>query len=782
MIDPDKLNLISTISKARQMYLNGVSRDKIGKKLGIEPSKITPWVADINPDWEAALDQLLAKGYIKSEIITLLCEKVNCSKSTARSWLSKDYKPTIPAQLALVALNDHLDAKPYLGWDGDWRAAVDSMLEKGYKKTELVRKLRDRTSYGQRAAMQWFSKKNVPPIPAQIEMVNLDQELPPLPDLPDWKTLVDELLGLGYNISELARMLQEHIDCNIGTAKFWFYKKNTPPPAAQIAIANLHSRLSALPDWKSSVNSLLAKGYSKNELGRMLSDRIDCKPRTAVSWLAKKSRPPALAKIAIIKLDEELPSLIIEENWEDAVDRMLDKGYSRIQLARILCRHIGCNPLSAQRWFAKKFSPSLYVRAAIIEMEKKLADKKSQKRTLRRRNPDIDPEMLNELSQRAKARELYLKGVGRTEISRRLGLYRAKIRSYIIDLIPDEDPRITQARELYQNCTHVNFFGKPDLKKIGEKVGKSVGTIHRWKKEGLLGPEKKCLSPRQQKVKDAYQGCQFYKYNRHNIKGLGRLVNASPQTIERWLKRGILGDPPSCKEHPTLSPLGRTERRGAERYDIAKQLYQDCVYVNRRNKPNLTEIGKHVGVGMQTVKRWLQNGFLGEEITCGLTETQRRAKELYQGCKYINHMGDPSIRAIANELGISITPINGWIKKGLLGDKPVCMPNRYGDVAALHEQGHSIREISNILKRPLETVRFQLRKFKETAKHNKSRGIRRRTKPSRIKKLRIQKGLLQKDLARLADVTISAVRRAEQGLSKDESLKQLLLDILTYDV
>jgi len=105
--------------------------------------------------------------------------------------------------------------------------------------------------------------------------------------------------------------------------------------------------------------------------------------------------------------------------------------------------------------------------------------------------PDVDPR-----KQRARARKLYQRTGNLSETARQIeGVGWRKVREWVEDLIPDVDPRIQQARELYQQ-------GISRIR-ISKKLRVHHRALNKWLAD--LIPKKPDADPRKQQARELYQ-------------------------------------------------------------------------------------------------------------------------------------------------------------------------------------------------------------------------------------------------------------------------------------
>lgn len=207
--------------------------------------------------WESAIDELLQKGYPKSELAQQLCQRMpNCKIASAKGWFAKRSTPSLPIQETIIKLNKELPSL-VSSLNILWESAVDELLQKNYSGRELARQLCQRIpGCNLGTAATWFAKRNTPSLPMQEAIVKLNEELPAL-------------------------------------------SRKTLKPRSRGSTA-----------WKSAVDNLLQKGYLKSVLARQLCQRISCNANyAAANWFTKSVEPPLLAQEAIVKLNEELPPL-----------------------------------------------------------------------------------------------------------------------------------------------------------------------------------------------------------------------------------------------------------------------------------------------------------------------------------------------------------------------------------------------------------------------------------------------------------------------------------------
>jgi SOS response regulatory protein OraA/RecX len=252
-------------------------------------------------DWGKSLDSLLSKGYTQKELSYLLAEILGCAPNTAVFWLNKKAKPRKEAQKAILDLDKKLIPRAGFDWAGDWEEAVNSLLRKGYRKSELSRIIGEHVGCNPSTAITWVMKKSKPPLDVQQAIVSLDETLSSI----KWEAAIDSLIEKGYNRSMISDILCQKFKCKFNTALGWVSKKYRPTLGMQKKIVELDRNLPNI-NWRAAVENLLSKGYSKAELGRMLCERIKCRPVTAARWFGKPRKLPGHVRQAIVRLDQEI--------------------------------------------------------------------------------------------------------------------------------------------------------------------------------------------------------------------------------------------------------------------------------------------------------------------------------------------------------------------------------------------------------------------------------------------------------------------------------------------
>jgi len=206
-------------------------------------------------DWHSAVGSLKDKGYTSSEVARMLRDRIECKIGTARTWIDKARK-SIPleAQEALVALDKRLSPKAELSWTGDWKAAADSLLNKGYSRRALGKLLCQRIPCNSLTAeTTWFGKNRQTPtsIAVRQAIVDLDHELPSLTS-DDYLKAIEILIGRGYSRNKLSIIISQETGYGITSARNWVYqtvvlgKIRRPPLKVQQFIINLLDRLPEL--------------------------------------------------------------------------------------------------------------------------------------------------------------------------------------------------------------------------------------------------------------------------------------------------------------------------------------------------------------------------------------------------------------------------------------------------------------------------------------------------------------------------------------------------------
>ena len=227
--------------QAHNLYRQGYLKKEISQKLGIGLATIRRWLSQLEePSWEEAIDDAISKGYTPHELGTLLCQRIKCNASSAAHWFNKRYKPKLWVQHAIVEFSKELSKKTIY----EWQDALAKLFLTGLSKRKLSKILSKRCGISKNSILtNWLSDKRTPPIQLQRVMVEISEELQPLPPLPDakiWKDAVSSLLKKGYSKLELARRLCKLIPCNSATAQYWFAGKKLPPIEARKAIIELN--------------------------------------------------------------------------------------------------------------------------------------------------------------------------------------------------------------------------------------------------------------------------------------------------------------------------------------------------------------------------------------------------------------------------------------------------------------------------------------------------------------------------------------------------------------
>jgi len=136
-------------------------------------------------DWHPAVDDLLAKGYQKTELARILCEAQGCNVRTAKEYFMKKHRPPLHLQQAIIELNTTLHPKPgfenyqqWIDFEGDYVGAIERLLAQGYLKSQLARMLAEKTGCSANtAAREWLTLKYTPPLRIQYAIVQLEEEL-----------------------------------------------------------------------------------------------------------------------------------------------------------------------------------------------------------------------------------------------------------------------------------------------------------------------------------------------------------------------------------------------------------------------------------------------------------------------------------------------------------------------------------------------------------------------------------------------------------------------------
>ena len=240
-----------------------------------------------------------------------------------------------------------------LVWEGDipWEEAIDSLRSKNYSLRELGRMLSKKIPYAPETIKAWLSKTQIPGNrQAKIALVLLDRGLQPFSSEQQKRSKAIKLYKNGLNPTQIQQKLK------VGHYKL----KNW-----------LSSELEEEEhfDWKIAIDKLLDKGYTQRALAEILCEKHSCKISTALHWFGRiTANPPRWAQKAIVLLNNELPSI----DWKKAIDNLLNSGYTKTELSRILSRETGCKFRTAIHWFAKRQLPPLKMRIAIVELEKNL--------------------------------------------------------------------------------------------------------------------------------------------------------------------------------------------------------------------------------------------------------------------------------------------------------------------------------------------------------------------------------------------------------------------------
>jgi len=172
--------------------------------------------------------------------------------------------------------------------------------------------------------------------------------------------------------------------------------------------------------------------------------------------------------------------------------------------------------------------------------------------SLRRRNPD-DLELLEKM---AEARELYRQGVDRKQIGKNLRVDYRKLNKWLVDLIPDVDPRIERARELYLQGSY--------RAQIAKQLSVGEPTLNKWLAD--LIPD---VDPRIEQARELY------------LQGGGKAqimeqLHCGPAKLKEWLEGVVYVDP---------------------RIEQARELYRQGIHE--------AQIRKQVRVGVPALKEWL---------------------------------------------------------------------------------------------------------------------------------------------------------------------------------
>lgn len=435
-IDPKRLELAVKISKARELFALGWNKTKIAKNLRTSVTEINEWVEPLESEetgWQDAVDSLLNKGYLKIELAKILHKKVDCKIDVARAWFSKRLtpsyyiqkqivnldsdlppkkgsdlnsgewlaafnslidkgysrdeitiylssktnkrkagirnqiyrgKPSLLLQKILVEFDKTASAKPWVGVVLDWESALGELLKKGYYKQEIIDELRKITDIGHVAISNVLSGKKLPDAELQHAIISLNENLRPA----DWVLAIDALLSKGFPIEDLAKILAEKLNVTSTTAYSWLRKERKPQRSVE-AILNLSQKLSSVDttNWEEALQSLYDKGYHKTQIAKILQKKTGFHFTHIIKLLTTLKKLPTILKLEISNLDGFLG------DFKGAVNHLLAKGYKKIELAKLLCEKIECHPITARNWFGKS-NPPLEIKQAIIELDDELPD------------------------------------------------------------------------------------------------------------------------------------------------------------------------------------------------------------------------------------------------------------------------------------------------------------------------------------------------------------------------------------------------------------------------
>ena len=245
----DLLSQLIDCSKGTALsWLSGRSTPPLAGKYAIDELnrslKPKQWVG-WEGDYKSALRELIDKGYSKGELADMIADRLQCNIETARGWISKTrtQKP-LEFQMAIVGLNEELEAKAWVTWEGDWEGAIESLLRKGYLRIELAELLCKKIDCHPRTARAWFGHaRSRVPLPARKYIVELDNELgekvDPRIELAEQifkqsGNLLDvqEQLGVGLVVAQKLTKNVEYIDPRIEIAREIFKKTGSYRQAA----------------------------------------------------------------------------------------------------------------------------------------------------------------------------------------------------------------------------------------------------------------------------------------------------------------------------------------------------------------------------------------------------------------------------------------------------------------------------------------------------------------------------------------------------------------------
>jgi len=575
--NPDDLERLEKIAKARRLYQEGVSRLQIKKQLHVDWKTLTKWLADLVPDVDPRIEQA-KKLYQEGFSVKNITKQVRADRKTVKRWLADlipDVDPRIEqakklyqegATIKQIIAQVHADRLTVNKWLADipkrkmwgrWLKEDDDYLKQHYvsssKETIMsrfpgrkwttikvharglglirshVKKIRaEKRERARKLYSEGWEQKDIvaeikvspPTVHSYIkDLIEKKKKLRTTSDLP-WMDAVDQILAQGYAAQTAARMFCKQYGCKVNTARYYFYKKTVPPLKMQQALIDFAQSFDEIDDYLRRVNP-----KNRSNMRRRNPDDLERLEKIAEARTLYQQGAGIVHLMRKFKKDHSTITKWVADLKSD-VD-------PRIEQAREFYKQ-GVSIDEIRR----------RVRAGHQVISKWVADLK----------PDVDPRI-------EQARELYKQGVRVTEIQRRVRAATSTVKKWIEDLNPPQDPRKGEAIKLFQQGYHKTAIRK--------KLRASRRSVESW----LAGESSE--DPRKQKARELYQ-------RGNNLTKIKNTVHASMHTVREWVADLL---------PPEVTPTEKAARRRE-----ARELYQDGL--------SFRAIAKHLGVAAPTAKNW----------------------------------------------------------------------------------------------------------------------------------------------------------------------------------
>jgi len=631
--NPDDLERLEKIAKAREIYLETQSLRETSRRIGHDTTTVRPWIEDLIPPEKRIKairyteeDRQRARAlYLDIRNIQEVAQRMGINQLTIRKWtvaLRKNYPPikrkyTEEEKQHVIAVFQRTRS---MDLTAEETGVVRSRVQKWTKP------LRDKIRADKRAKRKpignrrdWTFEEDEIMITEYADMPR-DQLLSQLPDR-TWNSILGRAQKLNLNRSIWAdRQRRQGL------------------------------REDAQADRKQRAQEMRQQGVGLKAIAKEL--KADWK--TVRKWVASRRNPDDLETLEKIERARQLYkkgvsiSQIQREvraarktvnSWISDLRTKKRRVYTEEDKARaIMLFQQGCKikdiaeELGADRGTVSKWRKSgLFGEQEVPKPVRKYSEE------------DVDNSAL-----------LYQLGFELDDIAKSLdlnihALYAWRKKGLLGESYWDPNTLRPRVREL---CRTTNI----SLVDIARKLNIPKSNVYLWCR-GIERPgyEKRKGKKAQRKMLKE-QAIALRETEGLTASQIAEKLGLSPVTVGNWIK-GI--------KKPGFDPEAE-----AEWVERIRQIYRDATCNQSETKRRAKELGRPIV--WKTLKKWVEDPRYGTPIICDdpFAEQKLLAKQLYQSLDpEILYGGKPSLQLLADKIGSSKGTLTNWLKRGILGPK-----------------------------------------------------------------------------------------------------------------